>query len=296
MASPEGAPHQPVLLTEVLERLVTDRGGRYVDCTLGMGGHTAALLRELSPSGRVLALDADPEAAAIAGQRLAAYRGALAIVRANFRDVGRLLDQKGFAPVTGALLDLGLSSWQLDRGSRGLSFATDAPLDMRLDPEQALSAADVVNDWPEHELEAMLKEAGERNARRLARAIASRRAQAPFRSTKDLADLAARYGGRGRLHAATLLFLALRMAVNRDLDNLREALAALKTRTAPGGRIAVISFQSLEDRVVKHAFRAWKQEGGWTPLTAKPVTPSQEATAQNPRARSAKLRVIERTP
>jgi len=294
MSSPEGTPHQPVLLTEVLELLVTDKHGRYVDCTLGMGGHTAALLQALSPSGKVLSLDADPEAVAIAGNRLSAYKGAVTIVRSNFRDVGAVMDHQGFAPAAGALLDLGLSSYQLDKGTRGLSFSTEAPLDMRLDPAQSVTAADILNEWPEEDLEKMLEEAGERNARRLARAIGTRRSQFPFKTTRDLNDIAARYAGRGRLDPATLLFMALRMAVNKDLENLSEALAALKTRILPGGRIGVISFQSLEDRVVKQTFRAWKQEGGWTIITPKPLIPSPEETAQNPRARSAKLRVVER--
>lgn len=294
MTSAEGTPHQPVLLAEVLARLVTDRDGRYVDCTLGMGGHTASILQALSPKGRVLALDADPEAVAIAGHRLSAYKGALTVVRSNFAKVGEVVDAHGFAPLSGALLDLGLSSWQLDRGTRGLSFSTDAPLDMRLDPAQAVTAADIVNEWSEADLEALLSEHGERRARALARGIASRRRTSPFKTTGELAEVAARFAQRGRLNPATILFMALRMTVNRDLDNLKDALAALKDRLTPGGRIAVISFMSTEDRIVKQTFRSWKQEGGFNLLTPKPIAPSDEETAQNARARSAKLRVIEK--
>lgn len=286
--------HQPVLLTEVLAQLVTDRCGRYVDCTLGMGGHAGALLQALAPAGRVLALDADPEAAAIAARRLAAYRESLTVARANFRDLGAVLDAHGFAPVTGALLDLGLSSYQLDRGTRGLSFAADAPLDMRIDPAEPTTAADIVNHWPEHELEALFRAYGERHARRVARAIAGRRRESPLARTQELADLCARHAARGRLNPATLVFLALRTAVNREAESLQAALAALQTRLAPGGRLAVIAFHSVEDRAVKTAFRAWQREGGWRLLTPKPLVASTEEAAQNPRARSAKLRVIER--
>jgi len=294
MTGEQASPHQPVLLAETLELLVTDRSGRYVDCTLGMGGHTGAILQALSPSGKVLALDADPEAAAIAGKRLAAYQDAIKIVRTNFRNVGDVVDREGFAPLSGALLDLGLSSYQLDKGSRGLSFNSDAPLDMRIDPDAPLTAADIVNEWPEHELEALFQENGERNARGVARAIVFARKQSPFSTTRQLADLLARQGRRGRLNPATLVFMALRIAVNAEPKTLETALDALKTRLAPGGRLAVISFHSGEDRAVKLAFRAWKQEGGWNLLTPKPLTPSAEETSQNPRARSAKLRVIER--
>jgi 16S rRNA (cytosine1402-N4)-methyltransferase len=290
------APHEPVLLREVVERLVTDADGRYLDCTLGMGGHTAALLRALSPRGKVLALDVDPEALVIAGHRLASYAEALTLVRANFKNAGDVAASRGFSPLNGVLMDLGFSSYQVAKGTRGLSFSEESPLDMRLDPSEALTAADIVNQWTEEELERIFRDCGERAARRIARAIVRERQASPLKTTRQLAALAVRHGFRGRLHPATRVFLALRIAVNHELENLAAALEGLKGQLAPRGRLAVISFHSLEDRIVKLAFRRWTQEGGWRLVTPKPLSPTTDEVLENPRARSAKLRVIERLP
>jgi len=294
MSCPQPPTHEPVMLAEVLEYLVTDRAGRYLDATVGLGGHTAAILRELAPQGRVLGLEADPEALAIASERLAAYTGGLELVQANFRDAGDILTERGFTPISGALFDLGVCSYQIQRGGRGFSFASDAPLDMRLDPKGSLTAADVVNTWSQPELVELLRACGERAAERLARAIVCRRQAKPFSRTGELVELAARFAGRGRLHPATLLFLALRITVNRELENLEQALQAIRGHLTAGGRIAVLSYHSLEDRIVKRAFRNWSREGGFRVVTPKPISPTVEERSQTPRARSAKLRVVEK--
>lgn len=295
MSSRGNAGHQPVLLAEVVRLLPTDLRGRYVDCTLGMGGHAEALLQRLEPGARLLGLDADPEAVAAASRRLAPYAEVLTTVRSNFRDAGAVIEREGFSPVSGVLFDLGISSRQLAGADRGLSFQTDAPLDMRLDPASPLMAAHIVNEWPADELERMFREAGERAARRIARAIVRERERRPLARTLELADLCSRHGWRGRLHPATRVFMALRMAVNRELDILRAGLEGVKPLLASGGRVAVISFHSGEDRIVKETFRAWTAAGGWRPVNKKPLVPTSEEVLENPRARSAKLRVIEKT-
>jgi len=294
--------HTPVLLSEVIAGLAPRSGGRYVDGTLGGGGHALPILAASSPEGRLLGIDADPSALAAAGRRLAIYGERATLVHGNFRDLGRLVREHDFAPIDGLLLDLGVSSHQLDTPERGFSFANDAPLDMRLDPSGGATAADVVNETPESELADLIYRYGEEHgSRRVARFIAEARRKRPIATTGELADLVARaLGGRhGKIHPATRTFQALRIAVNRELESLELALPQAVELLAPGGRIAVISFHSLEDRTVKLFFRAESGYGGVGDarlqiITKKPIEASDEEARTNPRSRSAKLRIAER--
>jgi 16S rRNA (cytosine1402-N4)-methyltransferase len=298
--SAEPGQHVSVLLDEVLHWLQPRDGGRYVDGTLGNGGHASAILAASSPNGRLLGVDADPDAITVAHERLAAYGERVTIVNGSFRDLPAVVAAHQFGRVDGILLDLGISSRQLDGGGRGFSFRHDEPLDMRFDPTRGDSAADIVNGADEEEIANILYQYGEEyKSRRVARAIANRRARSPIVTTHDLVTVVESALGpkRGRIHPATKTFQALRIAVNDELEALEQALPAAATLLAAGGRLAVIAFHSLEDRRVKQFLRA-----GGTPdaplieLTRKPVTPTVEEADRNPRARSAKLRVAERTP
>lgn len=298
--TPEPGEHASVLLDEVLAWLRPRDGGRYVDGTLGNGGHAAAILDACGPTGRLLGTDADPAAVAVAAARLARFGDRVTIVNGSFRDLGSIVAAAGFGPVDGILLDLGLSSRQLDVGGRGFSFRRDEPLDMRFDPTRGSPAADLVNEADEAEIADILFQFGEEyRSRRVARAIAARRARAPIMTTSDLVAVVESALGpkRGRTHPATKTFQALRIAVNDELGALEQALPAAAALLAPGGRLAVIAFHSLEDRRVKQFLRA-----GGSPaaplieLTRKPVVPSPAEAEHNPRARSAKLRVAERAP
>ncbi len=288
-----GALHQPVLLAESMELLAVRPGGFWVDGTVGAGGHAAEILRRSAPDGRLLATDRDADALAAAAETLASFGARVRLVHADYRELPDLIDE---AP-SGILLDLGVSSMQLDRPERGFSLKSDGPLDMRMDPRGGITAAEVVNRVPEAELADIIHRYGEeRAARRIARRIVERRRRAPFRGTQDLAEVvrsaARRPRGRG-IDAATLTFQALRIHVNRELEGLGAALDRLARRLAPGGRLVVIAFHSLEDREVKQAFRS-AASAGFRVLTRKPVRATHEETARNPRARSARLRAIER--
>lgn len=287
--------HVPVMLSEVIEHLVRDPDGLYLDATVGLGGHTLGILESLSPKGRLLGLDWDPTALEMAQSRLLSYRGeTLRLAEANFREISSMLERFEFHPLQGALFDLGVSSYHFEEPSRGFSFQQEGPLDMRLSPRSLLKASDIVNEWPEEKLSSMFFECGERRARAVARAIVRRRVSRPFLTTADLSRwLAENFPSRG-IHPATRVFLALRMAVNSELENLEMGLTQAAFHTAPGGRIAVITFHSLEDRLVKHLFRAWADSGSWRRVFKKPLTPSLEEIRSNPRSRSAKLRVIEK--
>ncbi len=277
-------PHTAVLAAEALDALAIDPAGTYVDATFGAGGHTRLILARLGPQGRAIAFDADPLAASLAPDDLR-----LRLIHANFRALEAELTQRSIAAVDGVLYDLGVSSMQLDDGERGFSFRSDAPLDMRLDPTQGETAAEYIAERDEAELaDAIFRFGEERNSRRIARAL---KAKLP-RTTGELAALVAGVvhvrGKRERIHPATRTFQALRIAVNDELGALRESLDAAVRVVRPGGRIAVISFHSLEDRIVKRYFR---EDARLRPLTRKPVVPGDEELATNPRARSAKLRV-----
>jgi 16S rRNA (cytosine1402-N4)-methyltransferase len=295
--------HTPVLLTEVLDGLAPYSGGRYLDGTLGGGGHAAAVLEASAPNGRLLGIDADPAALAAAGTRLAAFGKRATLAHGNFRDLGRLAHEQGFAQIDGLLLDLGVSSHQIDTPERGFSFAADAPLDMRLDPTGGATAADLVNDTPESELADLIFRYGEeRGSRRIARFIVEARRKRPIETTTELAELVTRaLGGRhGKIHPATRTFQALRIAVNRELESLETALPQAVELLATGGRMAIISFHSLEDRIVKLFFRAESGYGGSEQparlqiITKKPIEASEQEARANPRSRSAKLRIAER--
>jgi len=295
--------HTPVLLHEVLDGLAPHTDGSYLDGTLGGGGHAAAVLEASAPNGRLLGIDADLSALAASGARLAAFGERVTLVHGNFRDIGRLAHAQGFEPIDGLLLDLGVSSHQIDTPERGFSFAADAPLDMRLDPTGGATAADLVNDTPESELADMIFRYGEeRGSRRVARFISEARRTQPIERTLELAELVTRaLGGRhGKIHPATRTFQALRIAVNRELESLESVLPQAVELLAPGGRMAIISFHSLEDRIVKLFFRTESGYGGSEQparlqiITKKPIEASEQEARANPRSRSAKLRIAEK--
>ena len=287
--------HTPVLLGEVVDALRPMPGRWFIDATVGMGGHAEALLERLLPGGRLLGLDCDAEALEAAGKRLEPFRGHFELVHGNFRDLAGHAARHMGRPAEGVVMDLGVSSSQLAAPQRGMSFLLDGPLDMRLDPSQGRTAADLIACSTAAELERIISEYGEeRYARRIARAIAARRKG--LRTTLDLAWTieAAVPRREARLHPATRTFQALRIAVNDLLGALEAAMRSLPRWLAPGGRVAVISFHSLEDRIVKHALRAHAQAGEVTVVTRKPIRPSEAEVSANPRARSARLRVAER--
>ncbi len=272
-------------------------GGWYIDGTVGGGGHAAAILEASAPDGRLLGIDCDPAALSAAAARLAPYGERVTLVRGGFREIGRLATDSGFIQVQGVLLDLGVSSYQLDTPERGFSFQASAPLDMRLDPDAPVTAAHLVNNLPEQELADLIFRYGEeRGSRRIARVIVEARQRKPLTTTDELAMLVSRAlgGRRGRIHPATRTFQALRIAVNDELASLEAALPQIVELLAAGGRMAIISFHSLEDRIVKHFMRAEAQAGRLRIITRKPVEASNKEQQDNPRSRSAKLRVAER--
>jgi len=283
--------HLPVLLSESLELLAVRGGGFYVDGTVGLGGHAAEVLRRSAPDGRLLGVDRDAEALGRAREALAPFASRVRLAQADYRDLPALL---GDERADGILLDLGVSSLQLDSPERGFSFRQDGPLDMRLDRSQGETADELVNRLREKELADVIFRYGEEPAsRRIARAIVRAR---PIHRTATLAEVVRRAAPRGRrpgLHPATRTFQALRIRVNRELDELAGALASLAGCLAPGGRLAVIAFHSLEDREVKQVFRELAR-GGYRLLTKKPVRPGEEEVRRNPRARSARLRAVAR--
>lgn len=288
------AVHRPVLLDEVIDWLAPRDGMVLVDGTVGAGGHAAALAQRVGPSGRVIGLDRDPAMLALARE---ATRGLpVTLIHAAYDELGEALGREAPQRVDGLLLDLGLSSDQLAWSERGFSFAQDGPLDMRFDPESDTTAAEIVNTRSAEELADLFYHLGEeRHSRRIARRIVEARAHQPIETTGQLASLVRRSmpGKRGPIDPATRVFQALRIAVNQELDRLDATLARLADWLVPGGRAAIISFHSLEDRRVKYAFRDNPQLRA---LTKKPVTATAEETQLNPRARSAKLRVAERCP
>jgi 16S rRNA (cytosine1402-N4)-methyltransferase len=288
------AGHASVLLRETLELLAVRTGGLWVDGTVGLGGHAEAVLRATAPDGRLLGTDRDGETLERARARLAPFGERARLVQSDFRDVPRHLAGE---PADGILLDLGVSSAQLDDPERGFSFQADGPLDMRMDRTARTTAADLVNGLGERDLADVIYEYGEEPAsRRIARAIVRERDREPIETTTRLAEVvrrAAKHSRRPGLHPATRTFQALRIRTNRELDALPEALAALAACLRPGGRLAVIAFHSLEDRPVKQTFRALDGQG-YRELVRKPVRPGDEETSRNPRARSARLRAIAR--
>ncbi len=299
LEAPRSYTHEPVLLEETLARLVTDKGGLYLDATLGLGGHSESLLKKLSAQGKVLGLDADPEALTEAGHRLAAHSGRFRSVRSNFRSLGAVLENEGFFPLSGALFDLGVSSLQLDKPSRGFSFMREGPLDMRLGPDSSLTAEQIVNRWPAEQIAMLLTEYGEEpDAEKISKAIVARRAKKPFATTLELADCVESVVPRTGHHPATRTFQALRIAVNQELETLTRGLESVMPYLKTGGRLCVITFHSLEDRIVKNVFASFVAQGVCSHLgkgdAKSAIAPTDDEIARNPRSRSAKLRVIEK--
>ena len=305
--------HYSVLLQECIDALDIKPDGISVDGTLGMGGHSEQIAQRLT-TGRLIAIDRDERAIRRAGERLAPYMDRITLVHGNFRALPQILDDLGIKAADGMLFDLGVSSPQLDETERGFSYMADAPLDMRMDESEGLTAWFVVNKWPEEKLKRILWDFGEeRYAPRIAAAIAQRRESAPIDTTLELVDIiksampAAAL--REKQHPAKRSFQAIRIAVNDELEAVSELMENAAAYLAPGGRLAVISFHSLEDRIVKNAIAA-REHGCTCPrefpvctcgfvqtlksVTRKPILPSEEELAENPRSRSAKLRVAER--
>jgi 16S rRNA (cytosine1402-N4)-methyltransferase len=302
-------PHQPVLYQEIIHALQPHRGGFYIDGTIGAGGHAWGILEACQPDGLLLGLDVDPQALELAHERLAPYGQRAILVRASYTTILEQLQRVGRKTVDGILLDLGMSSIQLDTPQRGFSFQVDAPLDMRFDPSNPVKAADLVNSKPENELADILYRFGEeRHSHQVAQAIVRAR---PVTSTRQLAEVVARVtGGRRKgLHPATRTFQALRIAVNHELEAVEDVLPRAVACLVSGGKLAVISFHSLEDRLVKQFMRRESQDCLCPPrqpvctcghraslreINRHPVRPQEAELRNNPRARSARLRVAER--
>jgi len=301
-------PHIPVLYQDIIHALQPKSGGLYVDCTLGGGGHAQGILEASRPDGKLLGLDLDPQAIAIARKRLASFGERARIERASYVELTSALKSAGWNLVDGIVFDLGVSSMQFGTPERGFSFQHDGPLDMRFNPEGSVSAAELVNQMSEAELAEIIFRYGEdRNARRIARAIVRAR---PLQTTSQLAAVVAGAGGaRGHLHPATRTFQALRIAVNDELKSIEAALPQAVQALNSGGRLAIISFQSLEDRIVKDYFNRESTDCLCPPqqpvctcghkatirkVTRKPIVPTESEISDNPRARSAKLRLAEK--
>ena len=298
MASPRPTWHQPVMGAEALHALAPRPGAVIVDGTVGTGGHSLMLLPHLLPDGRLIAVDRDGEALQLAKARLAEFEPQVTFVHANYRHLPGILKRQGLTTIDGLLLDLGMSSVQVDDAERGFSFSHEGPLDMRMDREEDASAGAVVSALPADDLAKMFEALGEeRFSRRIAQRIVDARRMRPIDTTVELAGIIAGAvppGARhGRLHPATRAFQALRMAVNDELGALQELLEQLPAILAPGARAVLLTFHSLEDRLVKRAFVDGSRDGRWNLLTKKPLRPSADEVARNPRARSAKLRAIE---
>jgi len=301
--------HIPVLVKEAVEGLQAKPGGCFIDCTVGMGGHAAAILERISPQGKLLGIDADPEAIRVAGAKLGDYKEAVILANDSFANLNAICKNYDFYPVDGILFDLGISSMQLDTAQRGFSFQRDAPLDMRFNPQQELTAHDIINSFSEPELARIIKEYGEEHHSRLiARHIVQGR---PITSTLQLAQLVEQVLGRHRtkIHPATRTFMAVRIAVNRELESLRVALEQTINLLHYQGRLVVISYHSLEDRIVKEFMRREASSCVCPPgtivcrcghvptlklISRKVIKPTPLEIESNPRSRSAKLRIAER--
>jgi 16S rRNA (cytosine1402-N4)-methyltransferase len=291
--SPE---HQPVMVAEVLEHLEPSRGGLFIDCTVGLGGHARALLE--GGASRLIGLDRDPAAIAAARSALSGFGDRVDVVHADYRRLNAVLDERGVTKVDGVLVDLGVSSMQLDAPGRGFSFRQDAPLDMRMDTTAGPTAAEAIREVDERTLADVIYEFGEeRHSRRVARAIVAARVQAPIETTGRLADIVRRAiprKGYSRIDPATRTFQAIRIWVNRELEGLDAFLGDEARRLAVDGRMVVITFHSLEDRIAKHTLRALQNEDfGLRIRTKRPMVPGEAEVERNPRARSAKLRAAE---
>ncbi|HEV2205976.1 MAG TPA: 16S rRNA (cytosine(1402)-N(4))-methyltransferase RsmH [Candidatus Acidoferrales bacterium] len=286
--------HTPVLVGEVVEWLRIRPEGTYVDATAGTGGHSLEIARRLT-TGKLVAMDRDPRALEVARERLKDFEVQVILVHSEFSRIGEVARELKLPPLDGVVADLGVSTLELDSPERGFSFRAAGPLDMRMNPESALTAEEIVNHWPEKELADLIyRKADERDSRRIARALVRAR---PIRDTAHLATVVAgvlKARGRQRLHPATKTFLALRIAVNREEEELGQFLSWTPATLNSGGRWIVLSYHSLEDRLVKHEFQRLARDGSFRLLTKKPIQPSEPEIQGNPRARSAKMRVIEK--
>ena len=308
-------PHRPVLVREVVKYLVTHTGGVYVDGTVGSGGHSAAIGKFLTEKGRLICLDRDPEAVRLSAERLSFLGNIVCVRKANFADLDNVLKNLEVGEVQGALLDLGMSSFQIEKSGRGFSFSRNEPLDMRMDPDEMQTASHLVNNLSSKELERLLKDYGEeRRAKLIVRAIINERSKKPIVTSSRLAELTksivpSPYTRSKAQHPATKTFQALRIAVNKELENLEVFLKKIPLLMAKGGRLVVLSYHSLEDRLVKQAMFDWEKGCTCPPdfpkcicgksplfrrLIKKALKPSQEEIVENPRARSARLRAAER--
>lgn len=304
----QSVPHLPVLYKEIITVLDPSPSGKYIDGTLGAGGHAFGILEASSPTGKLLGLDLDPTAIALAKERLNSYGDRVTIHQRSYTEMATAAKQIGWDAADGILLDFGVSSMQLDTPNRGFSFMTNGPLDMRFSPNQVISAANLVNTWPEADLSDLIFRYGEdRNARRIARAIVENR---PFETTEQLAVLLKqKIGSAGKIHPATRTFQAIRIEVNQELKSVAEVLPTAIRLLKPGGLLAVISFHSLEDRIVKDHFKTESTDCLCPPrqpictcghkasielVTKKPIIASEEEIITNSRARSAKLRIIKK--
>ena len=297
--SDAGRVHQSVLAKEVLTALRPGPGKTIVDATVGLGGHSELILKTIQPSGKLIGIDRDGVSLSLARRRLLAFQNSLLFVQDNFANLGDILKGLGVARIDGILFDLGLSSFQLEQAERGFSFLKEGPLDMRMDSRGKNTAFTLVNRSSEKELDRIFWEFGEeRWHRRIAQRIAKARKRAPITTTTQLAELVTRAIPRAtfyhRIHPATRVFQALRIAVNQELESLDQAIRQAVDFLNPGARIVVISFHSLEDRIVKNRFREFSRERRLVLVTKKPMTPSLEEIRGNPRARSAKLRSAEK--
>jgi len=289
--------HKPVLIKEVLEYLNPCSGENFIDCTVGFGGHTLDILKKIKPDGKVLGIEQDEKIIALIKKRVENKK--LILVKGNFVDLKEIARDNKFSKINGILFDLGLSSWHFDKSNRGFSFKGEDLLDMRLDSKSELTAEEIINKWPEQELIKIFKEYGqEKFPGRIARVIYEQRSKYQIKTTKQLVDIIEqaipkkhRYG---KIHFATKIFQAIRIAVNDELNNLIKALPQALSLLEPKGRLAVISFHSLEDRIVKYFFRDEFKKGNLEILTKKPIISSKEEINLNPRSRSAKLRVIKK--
>ncbi len=291
------AGHEPVMVSEVLHLLEPRKRRKILDATIGPGGHTKAILKELPEDGLVVGLDWDGRALKLARRDLADFSRRVILIQANFKDMVDVLAEQGIGKVDGVIYDLGLSSQQLFEAERGFSFQKEGPLDMRISDTLSQTAADLVNQLSDTRLAHIFKEYGEeRYAKRIARLIVNKRKQFPIRTTLELAQLAKQaYGPKHfRIHPATRIFQALRISINSELDNLRNSLSALPEALSPEARAVVISYHSLEDRIAKETFSKGARQGFYKILTPKPLRPSGEEIAKNSRSRSAKLRAVER--
>lgn len=289
--------HIPVLLKETIDLLNPQSNENFVDCTIGEGGHSLAILQKTSPLGKILGIDLDVETLERVGKKLESYKERTILVQDNFKNLENILEKSNFKNISGILFDLGMSSISLEESERGFSFQKEEPLLMNYGSDYIFTASEIVNDWSREDIEKILKDFGEeRFAKNISQEIVKRRVDYPIKTTTDLVEIIRsaipKKFQRGKIHPATKTFQAIRIAVNNELENIQLGLEGAVNSLEKGGKIAVISFHSLEDRIVKWFFKQKKEEGILEILTKKPITPSDKEMENNPRARSAKLRVV----